>query len=70
MDAAKRPHRHKSRQRNFKKRRRNYRWLGEPRSRSLRSEQSVTKYRARHGIPPGSRKELHAAGKCPVHSKN
>jgi hypothetical protein len=28
---------------------------------------AVTRYRARHGIPSGSRKDNHRIGLCPVH---
>lgn len=29
----------------------------------------VTAYRARHGIPKGSRKDIHRKGDCPLHNR-
>jgi hypothetical protein len=37
------------------------------RNRIGRSSTATTKYRARHRIPLGSRKENHAKGICPLH---
>jgi hypothetical protein len=49
-----------------RKHRRNYRLRFQEK---YRSDGSITRYRARHGIPQGNRRDLHAQGKCPVHSK-
>lgn len=46
-----------------RKRGRNFRLSGD----SKRSGK-VTRYRSRHNIPEGSRKENHANGRCPKHN--
>lgn len=35
----------------------------------MRSTGSVTRYRARHGIPPGRRRDNHRNNLCPVHNR-
>ena len=61
-DALKRPGGKKGR-----KRGRNYRLRHQ--EGKNRATGDVTRYRADHGIPKGSRKDIHARGDCPVHNK-
>lgn len=49
-----------------KKHLRNFRLRNQER---YRATGPVTRYRAAHGIPAGRRKDVHARGDCPVHSK-
>lgn len=49
-----------------KKHRRNYRLKFQDK---FRSEGTATRYRARHGIPAGSRKANHAQGLCHLHRR-
>lgn len=52
--------RHKTHKRGLLKHGRSFRWGG--------NTHSLSKYRLRHGIPAGSRKDNHAKGLCPAHS--
>jgi hypothetical protein len=48
-----------------RKHRRNYRLRGQ----TFRTTGAVTRYRALHGIPEGSRRRNHAEGRCPLHNE-
>jgi hypothetical protein len=49
-----------------KKHQRNYRGKHQEK---FRTYLSVTRYRAAHGIPSGTRKQNHKDGRCPLHNR-